>query len=70
MADFARGFRLTTADGTQLDGAQFPNGFVVTTVRDKGIDLIAISIDALLEHVEGASIEWDPNHPDTNAKEN
>lgn len=70
MAEFARGFRLTTADGAQFDGAQFPNGFVVTCIREKGVDTISISLDVLLKHAEGASIEWDPNHPDTTTKEN
>lgn len=60
MAEFARGFHLTLPDGTEYDGAQFPNGFVVTCIRDKGIDTIAISIDALLEHAEDAFVEWAP----------
>lgn len=46
--EFARGFRLTLPDGTELDGAQFPNGMVVTCHRDDGLRTAAISIGNLL----------------------
>jgi hypothetical protein len=72
VADFARGFRLTFPDGTQLDGAQFPSGLVVTAHRDEGLRTAAISIGHLFDGVVPADvrIEWDPNHPDTTTKEN
>jgi hypothetical protein len=49
MAEFARGFRLTLPDGTEYDGAQFPNGFVATSVRDEGLHTIATSMGNLLD---------------------
>ena len=60
MADFARGFRLTLPDGTQYDGAQFPNGFVVTCNREQGLATAATSMDELLGGTEGARVEWAP----------
>lgn len=60
MPEFARGFRLTAADGTTLDGVQFPNGFVVTCNREQGLATAATSMDELLRGTEGARIDWAP----------
>lgn len=60
MAEFARGFRLTMSDGEGYDGAQFPNGFVVTCVREEGLRTVAVSLDELLSGTEGARVEWAP----------
>lgn len=60
MAEFARGFHLTMPDGTEYDGAQFPNGFVVTCVREEGLRTVAVNMDALLSGTEGARIDWAP----------
>jgi hypothetical protein len=58
-AEFARGFRVHHADGTELDGAELPNGFVVVGHRDRGIETVAVSMAALLEGVSPAPrIEW------------
>jgi hypothetical protein len=65
VADFARGFRLTLPDGTQYDGAQFPNGFVVTCDREAGLRTVATSLGHLFDGVVPGDvrIEWadDPN---------
>lgn len=58
MDEFARGFRVTYPDGEAFDGAQFPNGFVVTCRRDQGLASAAVSLEHLLEGVEGAHVEW------------
>lgn len=62
MADFARGFCLTLPDGTTLDGAQFPNGMVVTCHREEGLRTAAISVEHLLEGADPDSIriQWAP----------
>ncbi len=60
MADFARGFRLTLPDGTQLDGAEFPNGMVVTCHREDGLRTAAINMGHLLDGADpgGVHILW------------
>lgn len=62
MADFARGFLLTLPDGTKLDGAQFPNGMVVTCHREAGLRTAATSIGNLLDGAEPGSVHllWAP----------
>ncbi|MFE0079184.1 hypothetical protein [[Kitasatospora] papulosa] len=62
MAEFARGFRLTLPDGTQLDGAQFPSGIVVTCHREDGLRAAAISIGNLLDGAEPGDVHilWAP----------
>lgn len=61
MADFARGFHLTMPDGTEYDGARFPNGFVVTCIRDGGLRTVAVSLDELLSGIDGARVDWAPD---------
>jgi hypothetical protein len=61
---FARGFRLTLPDGQVYDGAQLPNGFVVTAYPDAGLATVADSLDALLDGIEGADVEWADNAGD------
>jgi hypothetical protein len=58
MRGFARGFRLTMPDGEQFDGAEYPNGFVVTVHREAGMGAAAITLNDLLEGTEGALVEW------------
>lgn len=62
MAEFARGFRLTLPDGTTLDGAQFPNGMVVTCHREAGLRTAATSLGNLLDGVDpgGVHVLWAP----------
>ena len=62
MDEFARGFRLTLPDGTTLDGAQFPNGFVVSCVREQGLATAAISMGNLLDGFEPGPVHilWAP----------
>ena len=61
--EFARGFRLTLPDGTTLDGAEFPNGMVVTCDREAGLRTAATSIGNLLDGAEPGSVHilWAPN---------
>ena len=65
MAEFARGFRLTLPDGTQLDGAEFPNGFVVTAHREEGLRTAATSMGHLFNDdgtvPDDVRIEWAPD---------
>lgn len=56
---FARAFRVHTTDGETYDGAQFPSGRCITE-DDLGFAVVAITLDALLEHYPDAHVEWAP----------
>ncbi|MFJ1581586.1 hypothetical protein [Streptomyces sp. NPDC088182] len=56
---FTRGFRLHTADGKVLDGAQFPSSrAVVVDDQEWGLATAAVSVEELLKGLHGARIEW------------
>ncbi len=60
--EFARPFNLTTAEGVDYHGVEFPAGFTVLVLADpaEGPGWVAVSMDDLLSGAEmqGATIEW------------